>query len=700
MKYRIVHELPGRMRLNCGRYALNSGKAAAVEGFLLTLGGVKTARASSVTGSLLFTLEPSRKQAVLDQIFELNLAALPEVQGHAMDEEFQNKLLGILGRRFLIRYFLPSPLRLVHTCCRALGFIAKGLGALARGTLNVDVLDAAAIAVSLGRGQTDTAGAIMFMLSLGEVLGEYTHKNSRAALADSFSLHIDSVWKKTPAGETAAPLSQILPGDLIIVRCGAMIPLDGEVCQGEALVCQASLTGEALPVLKRQRNAVYAGTVVEEGELVITVTSKADETRISKIISIIDESEELKAKIQSRAEKFADAIVPFSFFGAALTLALTGSAAKAIAFLMVDYSCAIKLAMPIAVLSAMREAAQRRIFVKGGKFLEAIAQADTIIFDKTGTLTEARPVIVKVVPAAEKSREQVLSIAACLEEHFPHSVAAAVTAQAEKENLKHREEHSELEYVVAHGVAAYYAKARVVLGSYHFVFEDEKTRLGPKEKALIEKETGGYSAIYLAQEGKLLGIICFTDPPRKDAAPVIAELKALGFSRIVMITGDNEAAARKIAGELGITEYYAEVLPREKSDLVKRYKAEGHTVIMVGDGINDTPALAAADSGIAMINGCDLAQEVADVILLSPDMQSLIRILRISRGLISRISGNYRKILVINSALLALSLSGIISPGVSALSHNLTTFLLSAASSRPYLPETEEGKNHGNFNGY
>ncbi|MDR1655312.1 MAG: heavy metal translocating P-type ATPase, partial [Treponema sp.] len=426
-----------------------------------------------------------------------------------------------------------------------------------------------------------------------------------------------------------------------------------------------------------------------------------DETRIGKIVSIIDESEGLKAQIQNRAEKLADSIVPISFAGAVLTLLLTGNVNKAIAFLMVDYSCAIKLSMPIAVLSAMQEAARRRIFVKGGKFLEAIALADTVIFDKTGTLTEAKPVIVKVVPVADgmpdaggkcrsgKSRERILSMAACLEEHFPHRVASAVVRQAEKENLKHREEHSKLEYVAAHGVAAYYDAARVVLGSYHFVFEDEKTILSPQEQALIEKETQGYSAIYLAREGRLLGIICFTDPPRKDAALLIAELKTLGISRIVMITGDNDAAAGRMAEELGITEYYAEVLPKEKSALVKRYKAQGCSVIMVGDGINDAPALAASDAGIAMINGCDLAREVADVVLLSADLRSLCRIIQIGKGLISRISGNYRNILVTNSALLALSLAGIINPGTSALLHNVSTFLISAASNRPYLPDTE-----------
>jgi P-type E1-E2 ATPase len=354
---------------------------------------------------------------------------------------------------------------------------------------------------------------------------------------------------------------------------------------------------------------------------------------------------------------------------------------------MVDYSCAIKLSMPIAVLSAMREAAQRRIFVKGGKFLEAIAAADTVIFDKTGTLTEAKPVITKVVPLPGMTRKQVLSMAACLEEHFPHGVAAAVVRQAEKEGLIHREDHSELEYVVAHGVAASYAKTRVVLGSYHFVFEDEKTALSEAEKALIERETGGLSAIYLAREGRLLGFICFSDPPREEAAALIAGLKALGIPRIVMITGDNEAAARRIAGELGITEYYAEVLPQEKSDLVRRYKEAGSTVIMAGDGINDSPALAAADAGIAMINGCDLAREVADVVLLSSDLHSLVRIVRLGRGLISRNSRNYRNILITNSALLLLSLGGVISPGASALGHNISTFLFSAASARPYLPE-------------
>jgi heavy metal translocating P-type ATPase len=464
-----------------------------------------------------------------------------------------------------------------------------------------------------------------------------------------------------------------------------MIPLDGEVLEGEAMVCQASLTGEPLAVLKRHGNAVFAGTVIEEGELVITVSSRPDETRIEKIVSIIDESEGLKSQLQNRAEKLADSIVPFSFAGAAIMMLLTGSVTKSIAFLMVDYSCAIKLAMPIAVLSAMQEAARRQIFVKGGKFLEAVASADTIIFDKTGTLTRAKPVISKVIPTASESREKVLSMAACLEEHFPHSVANAVVRQAEAEHLAHREEHSKLEYVVAHGVAAYYASARVVLGSYHFVFEDEKTKLSKREKELIKKETEGYSAIFLAREGVLLGIICFTDPPREDARSVISELKNLGLSKIVMITGDNEAAARHIAGELGITEYHAGVLPQTKSDLVKQYRQEGHTVIMVGDGINDAPALAAANAGIAMTKGCDLAREVADLVFLSDDLQSLCGVIEIGRGLINRISSNYRNIMGINTSLLGLSLCGVISNETSAFLHNMSTFLISASSSRPYL---------------
>jgi heavy metal translocating P-type ATPase len=693
MNYRIIHELPHRIRLCCGRGVLSPGLAAAVEQLLTAMEDVKTARVSRVTGSLLITQDPSRKQNVLERLAALDLASLPETAGaHAAEGEFQDRLIGAIGLRLVTRYLLPRPLRLAYTCLRALGFIKKGLGTLAAGRLNVDVLDAAAVSVSLAQGEADTAGSIMFMLSLGEILEEYTHKKSKAALADSFSLNIDSAWKVTEAGEAAVPVSRIMPGDRIVVRNGAMIPLDGEVDQGEGLVCQASLTGEPLPALKRPGNAVYAGTVVEEGELIITVRSAADESRIGKIIAIIDESEGLKARIQSRAEKLADSIVPMSFAGAALTFLLTGNVTKAIAFLMVDYSCAIKLAMPIAVLSAMREAAQRRVFVKGGKFLEAAALADTVVFDKTGTLTEAKPEIVKVIPTAGKSREQVLSMAACLEEHFPHSVAAAVVRQAEKENLKHREEHSKLEYVVAHGVAAYYAEVRTVLGSYHFVFEDEKTALSGKEKALIEKEIEGYSAIYLAQEGKLQGVICFTDPLREDAPRAIAELKALGISRIVMITGDNEAAARRIAGDLGITEYYAEVLPQEKSSLVKQIKEGGHTVIMVGDGINDAPALAAADAGVAMQSGCDLAREVADLLLLSSDLGSLCRIIQISRGLLSRISGNYRTILLTNSALLALSLAGVLSPGSSALLHNVSTFLISAASGRPYLREDDRGE--------
>jgi heavy metal translocating P-type ATPase len=642
---------------------------------------------------MLLTLAPSKKQAALDALRGLDPSSLQgAADPHAAEGEFQNKLLGLIGRRLVMRCLLPPPLRWAYTWLRAGGFIKRGLGALAGGKLNVHTLDAAAVFASLAQGQPETAASIMFMLSLGEALEDYTRKKSRAALADSFSLNVDAVWKKTEEGEFSVPVRSLVPGDRILVRRGGMIALDGEVYEGEGMVCQASLTGEPLPVLKRAGNAVFAGTVVEEGELLITVKSSAGESRIGKIISIIDESEKLKARIQSRAEKLADSIVPASFAGAALTLALTGDVTKAVAFLMVDYSCAIKLAMPIAVLSAMREAAQRRIFVKGGKFLEALALADTVVFDKTGTLTEAKPAIVKVVPVAQKSRDQVLSMAACLEEHFPHGVAAAVVRQAEKENLKHREEHSRLEYVVAHGVAAYYAQARVILGSYHFVFEDEKTLLSEEEKALIKRETSGYSAIYLAQEGRLQGIICFTDPPRKEAARVIAGLRALGIPRIVMITGDNEAAAGNMAGELGITEYYAEVLPREKSRLVTQIKAGGHTVIMVGDGINDAPALAAADAGITMESGCDLAREVADLVLLSPGLWGLCRIIRIGRGLISRISGNYRNILLGNSAFLGLSLGGIISPGTSAALHNLFTFLISVLSSRPYLPEDEEAR--------
>ncbi|MDR1893088.1 MAG: heavy metal translocating P-type ATPase [Spirochaetales bacterium] len=689
MDYRIIHELPRRIRIDCGR-ALSPGGAAALASFLLGLEGVETVQASSLTGRLLITLDPPAKGGVLDKLGRLELSALP-VSSQApygdTEEEFQNKLFSLVTRRIFTRFFLPPSLGLLYTGFQALGFIGKGLKALARGALTVEVLDAAAVSVSLAQGQSVTAGSIMFMLGLGEVLEDYTHKRSRAALADSFSLNIDTVWRRKDGEDQEVPIGSIRPGDLILVRSGAMIPLDGEVFEGEALVCQASLTGEPLPVLKRGGNAVYAGTVVEEGELVITASTLADETRIGKIISIIDESEGLKAKIQGRAERLADSIVPFSFAGAAITLGLTGRLSKAIAFLMVDYSCAIKLAMPIAVLSAMGESARRRILVKGGKFLEAAALADTVIFDKTGTLTEARPVIVKVVPTEGQSRREVLSMAACLEDHFPHSVAEAVVRQADQENLKHREEHSKLEYVVAHGVAACYAESRVVLGSYHFVFEDEKTLLTETEKELIERETEGYSAIYLAKEGRLLGIIAFTDPPRRDASSVIGELKSLGISRIVMITGDNRAAAGKIAGELGITEYYAEVLPQDKSRLVKEYKARGSTVIMVGDGINDAPALAASDAGIAMINGCDLAREAADVVLLSSNLGSLCHIIRIGRGLLSRISGNYRKILLVNSSLLALSLGGIISPGTSALLHNLSTFLLSSASSRPYLPD-------------
>ncbi|MDR1363130.1 MAG: heavy metal translocating P-type ATPase [Spirochaetaceae bacterium] len=688
MKYKVIHEQSGRVRLSCGRYVLSPVKAAALEQFLLAIEGVKTARVSSITGSILICADDGLKSTVLERLNGLDAGNLPDPSFfHNLEGDFQNKLFGLVSSHLVTRYLLPPPARTLYTCGRALHFIGKGLSALAAGRLSVEVLDAAAVTASIAQ-DTDESGAgsvIMLMLTLSEILEEYTRKKSRDALAASFSLNIDSVWKKTDEGEISVPLSEIVPGDIILIRSGAMIPLDGEVFQGEGLVCQASLTGEPLPALKREGNAVFAGTVVEEGELVIKVISRPDESRIEKIISIIDESEGLKAKSQNRAERLADSIVPFSFAGAALMMILTGDINKALAFLMVDYSCAIKLSIPMAVLSAMQEAARRRIFVKGGKFLEAVANADVIIFDKTGTLTEAKPCIAKVIPVAGEKREKILSMAACLEEHFPHSVANAVVRQAETENLKHREEHSKLEYVVAHGVAAYYAKSRVVLGSYHFVFEDEKTSLSPAEKAWIEKETEGYSAIYLAREGRLLGIICFTDPPRKDAPLLIAELRKLGISKVVMITGDNAASAQMIAQDLGIDEYHAGVLPQEKSNLVKRYCDDGHIVIMVGDGINDAPALAAANAGIAMTNGCDLAREVADLVLLSDDLQSLCRVIEISRGLLNRISDNYRNIMLINTTLLALSVGGVINPETSALIHNLSTFTLSASSSRPYL---------------
>ncbi|MDR0383305.1 MAG: heavy metal translocating P-type ATPase [Spirochaetaceae bacterium] len=692
MNYKIIHELPGRMRLSCGRYSLSPVRAAALEQFLLAIDGVKMAHVSQVTGNVLVNSRHGEEAAVLKQLDDLDLASLPDPAFfHNLEGNFQNKLFNLVVTHFVTRYLFPPPLRALYTRIKALRFVGKGLSALASGRLSVEVLDAAAVTASIAQ-DTDESGAgsmIMFMLTLSEILEEYTRKKSRNALAASFSINIDSVWKKTPDGEVSVPLRQVVPGDLILTRSGTMIPLDGEVSTGEALVCQASLTGEPLPVLKRIGNAVFAGTVVEEGELVIKVISRPDESRVEKIVAIIEESEGLKAKIQNQAEKLADSIVPFSFAGAVLTMLLTGSVNKALSFLMVDYSCAIKLSIPIAVLSAMREAARRRIFVKGGKFLEAVANADTIIFDKTGTLTEAKPSIAKVIPAAGQKREKILSMAACLEEHFPHSVANAVVKQAEAENLKHREEHSKLEYVVAHGVAAYYANARVVLGSYHFVFEDEKTALSPEEKAWIEKETEGYSAIYLAREGKLLGLICFTDPPRQDAAPLIAELRKLGISKIVMLTGDNEAAARMIAEELGLDEYHANVLPQTKSALVKKYRDEGRVVIMVGDGINDAPALAAADAGIAMTNGCDLAREVADLVLLSDDLRSLCRVIELSKKLLTRISDNYRKIMLVNTSLLALSLGGAIGAETSALVHNLSTFMLSVSSGRPYLSEDE-----------
>lgn len=693
MRFTIAHEVSGRMRICCGRWAFSAERATAVAQAVSGIHGVRSARASSITGSIVVTYDAPYRATVLGGIRQLEIEALPAVSGistQALDIQFERKVMALTAVRLVTRYLLPAPLRAAYTLLRAAPLLKKGIAAVLGGRLNMDALDASAVGVAMATGNMKSAGAILFMLSLSDCLQDYTHRKSKDILADSLAVHVDSVWRATDDGEQLTPMDAVRIGDRLVVRSGAMIPLDGQVVSGEAMVCQASLTGENLPVRRAQGDSVYAGTVVEEGMLVFEVSSLRDDTRINKIISIIDSSEAAKAQLQSRAERMADSIVPLNFLGAAVVFLLTGNLMKGISFLMVDYSCAIKLSTPIAVLSAMREAAERRAFVKGGRYLEALAQADTIVFDKTGTLTQAQPMVCKVVPLTDKSREETLKIAACLEEHFPHSVAAAIVRQAEAENLLHREEHGELEYVVAHGVVAYYGKQRAIIGSRHFVFEDEGIPLTAKNRKIIEKETEGVSAIYLALDGKLLGFITIEDPVRQDAAAVIASLRALGIEHTVMLTGDSESAAGRVAGILGIDTYYAEVLPSEKSELIEKLRSEGHTVIMVGDGINDSPALAKADVGVAMMEGCDLAREVADVVLLSRQLDNLVHLRRLSTRLVGRISTNFKRIIGINTGLIALSLFGVITPGTSALLHNAATFAISAASTRPLLPEPME----------
>ena len=581
---------------------------------------------------------------------------------------------------------LPNPVRKTWLTLKALQYIGKGIRCLARMKIEVPVLDATAIGVSVLRGDFKTAGSVMFLLGIGELLEEWTHKKSVGDLARSMSLNIKKVWLKRDEQEILVPVLDILPGDRVIIHMGNVIPFDGEVSCGEGMVNQASLTGESLPVRRCEGQSVYAGTVLEEGELEIVVRAVSGSTRFEKIVTMIEDSEKLKSNLESKAEHLADRLVPYTLVGTAIVGLLTRNATKALSVLMVDFSCALKLAMPIAVLSAIREAGQNGITVKGGKYLEAVAEADIVVFDKTGTLTKAKPIVKEVIVFGDYPEPEALRIAACLEEHFPHSMAKAVVDAAKRRSLYHEEMHSKVEYIVAHGISSYIEGKKTVIGSSHFVFEDEKCRIRPEYQERFDTLPGEYSHLFLAIDGELVAVICIEDPLREEAGEMVRLLKEEGISKIVMMTGDSERTAVSIAKRVGVDEYYSEVLPEDKADFIEREKAAGRKVVMIGDGINDSPALSAADAGIAISDGAELAREIADITIAAEDLREIVILKRLSNAMINRIQGNYRGVVGINAALIVLGVAGIIRPTTSALLHNTSTLAISLKSMGNLLP--------------
>lgn len=605
---------------------------------------------------------------------------LLETSGRAMNAEYQEKLVDKILFHYGRKFLLPYPISAAYTTIMSAKYIWKGIKTLMERRIEVLVLDATAIGVSIFRSDFSTAGSIMFLLGIGELLEEWTHKKSVDDLARTMSLNVGKVWLKTGDQAVLVSSNQIKSGDQVVVHMGNVIPFDGEVVDGEAMINQASLTGESVPVRRTTGNYVYAGTVVEEGEVTVDVKAVGGSSRYEKIAAMIEESEKLKSGLESRAEHLADKLVPYSLGGTALTYLLTRNATKALSILMVDFSCALKLAMPISVLSAIREAGMYKITVKGGKYLEAVAEADTIVFDKTGTLTKAKPTVAEVVSFNGMSEDELLRIAACLEEHFPHSMAKAVVSAAKTKHLDHEEMHSKVEYIVAHGISTQIEGKKAVIGSYHFVFEDEKVVIPEGMEEKFENLPEEYSHLYMAIEGKLAAVICIEDPLREEAVEVIRELRKAGLSKIVMMTGDSERTAKAIAKRVGVDEYYAEVLPEDKAEFCEREKAAGRKVIMIGDGINDSPALSAADVGIAISDGAELAREIADVTVGADNLYEIVTLKAISNGLMKRIHKNYRTIVGFNSGLIVLGVAGVLAPTTSAMLHNTSTLLISLKS--------------------
>lgn len=693
MKFYIKHESRGRIRIHLAQKRMSSVQAETLLYYLQNQNQVSFAKVYDRTGDAVICYEGERAAVIrMIQLFHYEEVELPtgllESSGRALNNEYQEKLISKVIYHFGRKWLLPAPIRAIYTTVVSVKYIWKGIQTLAQGKIEVPVLDATAIGVSMLRGDYGTAGSVMFLLGVGELLEEWTHKKSVGDLARSMSLNVGKVWLKKDGQEILVPSEKIVAGDEIVVHMGNLIPFDGEVSNGEGMVNQASLTGESVPVRRTLGSVVYAGTVLEEGELTILVKQTGGSSRYEKITAMIEESEKLKSGLESKAEHLADRLVPYSLGGTALTYLLTRNATKALSILMVDFSCALKLAMPISVLSAIREANQHKITVKGGKFLEAVAEADTIVFDKTGTLTKAQPTVAEVVSFSEtKSPDELLRIAACLEEHFPHSMAKAVVDAAKEKHLDHEEMHSKVEYIVAHGISTTINGKKAIIGSYHFVFEDENSIIpeGMEEKFRHLPEE--YSHLYLALEGVLAAVICIEDPLRPEAAEIIRQLKKAGLKKIVMMTGDSERTAKAIAKKVGVDEYYAEVLPEDKANFVEKEKAEGRKVIMIGDGINDSPALSAADVGIAISEGAEIAREIADITVAADDLAEILVLRMLSNRLMKRIHKNYRFIVTFNAGLILLGVDGILQPTTSALLHNTSTLYIGLKSMGNLLDE-------------
>ena len=693
MKFYIKHESRGRIRIHLAQKRMSSVQAETLLYYLQNQNQVSFAKVYDRTGDAVICYEGERAAVIrMIQLFHYEEVELPtgllESSGRALNNEYQEKLISKVIYHFGRKWLLPAPIRAIYTTVVSVKYIWKGIQTLAQGKIEVPVLDATAIGVSMLRGDYGTAGSVMFLLGVGELLEEWTHKKSVGDLARSMSLNVGKVWLKKDGQEILVPSEKIVAGDEIVVHMGNLIPFDGEVSNGEGMVNQASLTGESVPVRRTLGSVVYAGTVLEEGELTILVKQTGGSSRYEKITAMIEESEKLKSGLESKAEHLADRLVPYSLGGTALTYLLTRNATKALSILMVDFSCALKLAMPISVLSAIREANQHKITVKGGKFLEAVAEADTIVFDKNGTLTKAQPTVAEVVSFSEtKSPDELLRIAACLEEHFPHSMAKAVVDAAKEKHLDHEEMHSKVEYIVAHGISTTINGEKAIIGSYHFVFEDENSIIpeGMEEKFRHLPEE--YSHLYLALEGVLAAVICIEDPLRPEAAEIIRQLKKAGLKKIVMMTGDSERTAKAIAKKVGVDEYYAEVLPEDKANFVEKEKAEGRKVIMIGDGINDSPALSAADVGIAISEGAEIAREIADITVAADDLAEILVLRMLSNRLMKRIHKNYRFIVTFNAGLILLGVGGILQPTTSALLHNTSTLYIGLKSMGNLLDE-------------